>query len=384
MLQMRKRNSYLIFILVLLAGCKEPFEPNLSIVPQGYLVVEGFINAQGSTQIKLSRTTQLDQKKTFKAELNASLKIEGEDNTSFPLAGLPNGVYSGAGFINPQRKYRLRIKTKDSKEYLSDFVTVKITPPIDSVSWKEEEKGVQVYVDTHDPQNKTIYYRYEYDETWEIRSAYLANYKLDRITPNGQIVIVPNDPTNPQIFYCWKYDTSSTIILGSSAKLEKDIIHLNPVAFIPIESEKLGVRYSIQVRQYALDKEEYQFMEQMKKNTEALGTIFDPQPSQLKGNVHSLSDPNEVVIGYINATTVQQSRIFISSTQLHARGFSIYAECLQDTVKNRNDSLALHIPPRWPHTAIFDGPSIVAYLVSDARCVDCRLRGGSNVKPSFW
>jgi hypothetical protein len=125
-------------------------------------------------------------------------------------------------------------------------------------------------------------------------------------------------------------------------------------------------------------------MEQMKKNTEALGTIFDPQPSQLKGNVHSVSDPNEVVIGYINATTVQQSRIFISSTQLHARGFSIYAQCLQDTVKNRSDSLALHIPPRWPHNAIFDGPVIVAYLVSDASCVDCRLRGGSNVKPSFW
>src|SRR6187200_2294912 len=138
----------LIFLTVIfLFGCKEPFEPDLPSVPQGYLVVEGFINAKGATEIKLSRTTPLDVKKTFKAELNASLKVEGDDNTSFSLTGLPNGRYLGTGFINPQRKYRLRIKTKDAKEYLSDFVSVKITPPIDSVSWEEDERGVQVYVD---------------------------------------------------------------------------------------------------------------------------------------------------------------------------------------------------------------------------------------------
>jgi hypothetical protein len=366
-------------------GCKEPFEPNLPSVPQGYLVVEGFINAKGATEIKLSRTTPLDVKKTFKAELNASLKVEGDDNTSFSLTALPNGRYSGTGFINPQRKYRLRIKTKDSKEYLSDFVSVKITPPIDSISWQEEEKGVQVYVDTHDTQNNTTYYKYDFDETWEIRSAYAANYKVESVTASGQIIIVQNNPSNPQIFYCWKYDTSTSIILASSAKLDKDIIHLQPIVFLPAKDERLGIRYSIQLRQYALDKEGYQFMEQMKKNTEALGTIFDPQPSLLKGNIHSSSDPNEIVIGYIPATTVEQTRIFISASQLVNRGFSIYSECPAIRVPNKNDSLrAALVPPAWPHNAIFEGPSIIAYDVSESRCVDCRLRGGINVRPSFW
>jgi len=384
------KNNLIIKLLVFLAliflfSCKEPFEPDLPSVPQGYLVVEGFINAKGATEIKLSRTTPLDVKKTFKAELNANLKVEGDDNTSFSLTGLPNGKYSGTGFINPQRKYRLRIKTKDSKQYLSDFISVKITPPVDSISWQEEEKGVQVYVDTHDPQNNTIYYKYDYDETWEIHSAYSANYKVESVSPTGLIIIVPNNPSNPQMFYCWKYDTSTSIILGSSAKLENDVIHLKPLVFIPAKDERLGIRYSIQLRQYALDKEGYQFMEQMKKNTEALGTIFDPQPSLLKGNIHSASDPNEIVIGYITATTVEQSRIFITQLQLMNRGFNIYSECPAMRVPNNNDSLIwAGVPPAWPHNAIMQGPVIIAYEVSDARCVDCRLRGGINVKPAFW
>jgi hypothetical protein len=376
--------GYLV-VAILLIQCKERFEPDLPVVPQGYLVVEGFINAQGVTQIRLSRTAPLNQKKTFKAELNASIKVEGDDNSAFSLSALPNGIYtSAASSLDPLRKYRLHIKTKDNKEYLSDFTAVKITPPIDSVSWEEEDKGVQIYASTHDPQNKSIYYRYDYDETWEIQSAYAANYKVDTILP-GQIIIRPTTLADPQIFYCWKYDTSTNIILGSSAKLETDIIHLQPIIFIPTKDEKIGIRYSIQLRQYALDKEGYQFMEQMKKNTEALGTIFDPQPSALRGNIHSLSDPTETVIGYITTTTMRQQRIFISRRQLVNTGFNIARDCNEQTVRNLYDSLSAVIPPGWPHTAIFGrGPFIEAYKVSNPICVDCRLRGGINVKPSFW
>ena len=380
------RYTTFALLVIFLTGCKESFEPNLPSVPQGYLVVEGFINAQGPTQIRLSRSTPIEQKKTFKAELNASIKIEGDDNSSFTLSNLPNGLYTSNTLpINSSRKYRLRIKTKNAKEYLSDFVEVKITPAIDSVSWKEEEKGVQIYANTHDPLNKTIYYRYDYDETWEINSAYQAFYKAV-IVPGGNFVIRPITSSDPQIYWCWKYDTSKSILLASSAKLEKDIIHLKPLLFIPTEDERIGVRYSIQVRQYALDKDGYEFLEQMKKNTESLGTIFDPQPSVIKGNIHSLSDPDEMVIGYINATTAQDKRIFISGAQLVKRGFNIYNFCSSFEIINNPDSLKAVIPPHWPYEPVVSvfRPPLPVYNLSTSNCVDCRERGGINVKPSFW
>src|SRR5215216_5468803 len=213
---MIRKLSYFIslFVAIILIQCKEPFDPELPITPQGYLVVDGYINAQGVTQIKLSRTTPLDQKKTLKPELNATLQIQGEDNSSFSFITSVNGTYSSSSnMLNPATRYRIRIRTKDNKEYLSEYASVKITPAMDSISWTKENDGVQVYVTTHDDQNKSIYYRWEYDETWEIHSAFNANYKYE----NKKIVL--RGSNEPNIYYCWKYDTLRNIILQSSERL---------------------------------------------------------------------------------------------------------------------------------------------------------------------
>jgi hypothetical protein len=362
-------------------------------VPQGYLVVEGFINAQGPTEIKLSRTVPIDEKKTLKPESNATVKVEGDDNTSYTLLTAANGIYtSGVLPINPLKKYRLYIKTKNGNEYRSDFCSVKITPPIDSISWKEEEDKVTIYANTHDPNNSTVYYRWDYDETWEIRSPHVASVKVD----NGTIRNLTLADTNVSV--CWKYDTSSTIIKGSSAKLENDIIYLNPIVSYSREDEKLGVRYSIVVRQYAIDKEGYSFFEQMRKSTESLGSIFDPQPTLLKSNIHSLSNPDELVIGYIYFTTVQQQRIFISRAQLTATNIGL-VECVYFTAAQTSkpgfvcciiDSLSIEktfqaYPQHLPFNPLYSRMGVlIGYETSANYCVDCRLRGGSVVKPSFW
>ena len=121
----------------------------------------------------------------------------------------------------------------------------------------------------------------------------------------------------------------------------------------------------------------------LKKNTESLGTIFDPQPSAIKGNVHSVSDPNEMVIGYINATTAQEQRIFISEAQLVNRGFNIYNFCSDFEIINNRDSLKPYIPGYWPYVLDVSRlrPPLYVYFFSTPECVDCRLRGGINVKP---
>ena len=76
---MQKTTTYCcILITICFFSCKETFEADLLVVPQGYLVVEGVINADGPTQIKLSRTTPLDDNRAFKAEGNARVQIEGD------------------------------------------------------------------------------------------------------------------------------------------------------------------------------------------------------------------------------------------------------------------------------------------------------------------
>lgn len=369
---------YIGYILILLlAGCKERFAPPAIATATDYLVVEGLINAgQGPTNITLSRTAKLVDSVYFKPEQNAVVTVEGSDNSVYHLQGNGGGLYVAEQlFLNPNVTYRLHIKTIEGKEYASDYVAVKQTPEIDSISWKQDANGVQIYANTHDPQNNTIYYKWDYWETWEIHSSYPAGY---RYVGNGTVLYAPNQ--NNEV--CWKYDESKNIILGSSARLQSDIIHEGSLLSIPANHEKLGIRYSILVKQYALDKKAYAFYQVMKKNTESLGSIFDPQPSEVSGNIHCLTHPDEPVIGYIQASSISEKRIFIDNHQLKSWVYPLY--CDTYLVPNIKDSIDFYFPGMYlPYAAEFGFSGIEAYYSATPECVDCTLRG-SNIKPSYW
>ena len=380
----RTKTIYFFILIVLIAGCKEKFDPPINPQQTNYLVAEGFINAgQGFTNIQLSRTTQLKDTGQTKPEVNATVTVMGEDNSVYPLKEIGKGLYSAGQLILDRiKKYRLHIITVDGKNYLSDLVAVKLTPPIDSVNWRIENNGVQIYVNTHDSQNNTKYYKWDYEETWEIHSFDEARYKYVSTPSPGVSKRDPNEIKN--MYFCWQTKNSSNILLGSSVALSSDVISLQPLTLITQGSEKLNVRYSILVRQHALDKQGYEFYQLMKKNTESIGSIFDAQPSDITGNIHSISDPNEKVIGYIGASSAQEKRIFISRNDIGNWNYSLQCEIKE--VPNNPDSIKLFFgsfglipyeskPP--------GGVIIISYYSSTSKCLDCRERG-SSVKPPFW
>jgi hypothetical protein len=305
--------------------------------------------------------------------------VEGKDNTTRQLTMTGDGIYTSPDLnLVTSNEYRLRVTTTNGKEYLSEYVVAKKNPPIDSVGFMRSDKGVQVYVNTHDDASNTRYYRWEYDETWEIRTYYNGGYKY----VNG---VVEPRPLSENLTTCWKYDDFSRIIIGSTVKQQSDVVFRAPLVFIPNGDEKLDVRYSILVRQYALDKQGFEFYEMMKKNTEGLGTIFDPQPSEVKGNIHCTSDPGELVIGYVSATNMHEKRFFIDRTDLPDWNF--YQYCPEIPVKNDPDSIAEAY--RGGAGAIYDAirnatGQVTYYLFSDLPCVECPARGGSLLRPSYW
>lgn len=370
----------LIFLLIVVAGCKEKYIPKVKNTTTNYLVVDGTINSgSGPTVIRISRTTKMVDSVRFNPENGATVSVQSNDNTNIPLIARGNGIYSADQLsINNSKQYRVHIKTRDGKEYASEYVEVKTTPAVDSISWLRQSDGVQLYANTHDAQSKTKYYRWDYEETWEQRSKFVANFDY----VNGRVV--PFDPFLLNIFYCWKSQSSTTILTGTSVALANDIIHLAPLTKIPNADERLAVRYSILVRQYALTKAGYDFYTLMKKNTEQLGDIFGPLPTEVTGNVRSLSDADEPVIGFISASTIVEKRIFIDESQVPNWNYD--PNCQEKRVPNDPDSIAFYFEYLYkPYNAEYrQNGSIIAYLGTRPWCRDCRLRGGTNVKPSFW
>jgi hypothetical protein len=384
-----KQRLYCLLVL-LVTGCKENYDSPVQSPVTGYLVVEGVVNSgPGTAAITLSRTTKLDNRGIV-YETGARVKLEGENNSVYSFVEQGSGKYSIDNLnLNGAIKYRLRITVKAGKEYLSDFAAVKNNPPIDSVNWKRENgDGLQLYINTHDPQNNTRYYQWAYNETWEIHSTYVSalKYKVVNQSPRNIYSVVYRDSStfsfDPNIVTCWQYYSSNALLLGTTAKLSKDIVYL-PIAFVPHGSIKLGVLYTINVKQYAWTKEGYEFLERMKKNTESTGSIFDAQPSELKGNIHCVTDTSEPVIGYFNICPVQEKRIFIKSSEVPSWGYQHYCETVE--IKNISDSiiqLGLGLMPTVVATQTPSG-NIATFYAALPECVDCTLRG-SNIKPAYW
>ncbi len=378
------------------SACKKPYMPPATSGQKSYLVVEGAINTgTDSTIIHLTHTVPLTTPSAASAvpETNAAVAVESNANATYPLKETGNGYYVSPGLnLSASGQYRLRITTSANKTYVSDFVPVKNSRPIDSVSFQAQHTGVQLAVSTHDPSDTSRYYRYEFSETWIIHADYFSGLIVQRV-PEDMIV---QRPVEDQIYTCWSSDQSSDIILGTTEKLTKDVLVNSPVTFIDSHSEKLGTRYSILVKQHALTKQAFQYYLQLSKNTEKLGSIFDPQPSTLTGNIHCITDPAEPVIGFITAGSTTQLRLYVNKSDLPAvedyRVHPPYDQCFLDSTyyldpkyhgANTVDSKIFH-GNAIPIAPIgFPGHPPIGYTASAGICVDCTLRG-SSTPPPFW
>lgn len=384
---MKHNCLHIIIALAFILSCKQVYNPPNNSPATGYLVVEGFISSGASpTSITLSRTVGLNEDNTIVYEKNAAVTIEGDNNDNFSLEEGVNGEYHSQPLtLTATAKYRLHIKTSDGKEYLSDYTAVKSGPPIDSISWKREDGGVRIYINTHDPNNNTKYYQWRFEETWEYYSAYQSTIRYstdDQNNITGVVYRYPNHGADTTIYRCWNTVNSSNINIGSSEKLTSDVIYL-PLIYIPGGSIKLSYLYSVNMRQVSLSEKAYRFMEKMKKNTEELGSIFDPQPSELQGNVHCLTNPSEIVVGFVEVSNEHQKRIFIKRSDVPDWGYS--PGCSTVEIDNNLDSIKKYGSGRIPTAAGKSSPfgGIITFYASDPRCVDCTL-SGTNVKPPFW
>jgi hypothetical protein len=247
------------------------------------------------------------------------------------------------------------------------------TPPIDSLHWKQDG-DVTIYADTRDRNNKTRYYRWEFRETWEYRSFYDSQIGYD----NGLLFYL--DSTQ-KTYRCWDSAVSTSVILGTSEKLGDDVILDQQITVIPRSSIKISAIYAIDVFQYGLNRDAFIFWDEIRKNGSETGGLFDPQPSQLPGNLVNTSDPTQPVIGYFSIASRQRARLFIWNNQVvnwPPEDISVFCTPIITTA----DSAIYYLfrPELRPAYFITGG----GLAIANVRCVDCRLQGGTNRKPANW
>jgi len=311
---------------------------------------------------------------------------------------------------------------------------MKVTPPIDSIYFHQNsDASVLFYVNTHDATNNTRYYRWDYKETWAIVPLFQAHYEYK----NSMIIPIIFGSAD-DISVCYKGDASNQIFISSSANLTQDIITGQQLGGVVSGSEKIAQIYVMQLRQYALTKDGFNYYQNIKTNTEQLGSIFDAQPSTTIGNIHCISSPTDLVIGFVSASTVSskqfnlkyqdlplqvvgpydslinQGNTLISPRYFPPPGFDKYI-CMSapDVIEQKPPGLSSYntMGP-WPlflnPSATFNkrasaalakadsllintftgndenGLEVVGYSYAPKNCVDCRLKGGTNIRPAYF
>jgi Domain of unknown function (DUF4249) len=380
-----RANPYqlVLLALLLLVSCKKPFAPPAIRASNDYLVVDGIINTAPNsvTSININRTRNLlDTTNIGIPELNAQVDIVSNTGGSYPLADTgKSGIYISQPLtLDNNAQYSIHIATSDGRNYTSDPVACKKTPAIDSLYWLQPD-DFTVYVDTHDPTNNTRYYRWQYIETWE-HDAQLA-------TPWG----VNNDfifatDTNTQKTICYSTQASTDIIVGTSENLADDVITQFPVHTIINPDERLNNKYSLLLKQYALTKEAFNYWQLIQKTSQQLGTFFDLQPAQLIGNIHSVNNPNEPVIGFMSASSVEEKRIFLYQTNLtNWRHNPEIFSCDTLEVPVSSVDYRIFISEEYPGYSPYyfmstSGPLVLA----NSQCLDCTFFGGNTIRPPYW
>jgi hypothetical protein len=377
-----QNNLLLLFgLTTLLCQCTQKYVSPYTSPPTGYLVVEGYISGNSLTQYTLSRTIPLPGDSAIPLVTGATVQVEGNDNSVYPLVEQGSGVYADSFTLNPISQYRLRIKAPNGESYLSDFVPYKPTPAIDSVTWIPDTSGANFYVYTHDPANATKYYQWTYAQTWEYIS---AEPSLFVYLPASNTV-VPRTPAQ-QVYRCWQNKVAPNVLIASTAALAQDVVYQFPLLQVPENSQQFAILYSLLVNQYALTDSGYQFYSILQKNTESLGSIFDAQPSQLIGNIHCMNNPGETVIGYISAGTVSRQRLFIRRDQLPH--WDYFYTCPQtDTFVANDPASFIFWFARFNYMPIINSGSgnyLSGYYSNSKYCIDCTQQGGTNLIPTFW
>lgn len=361
---------------------------------QSAMVIEGTITTEVKTQeILLSRTSPLEEQEIL-PEIKATVIVTDDLENEFFFKETSAGKYKSINPFGavPGRTYSLKVTTNEGRDYESHSSGVPVAGEIGDLYAERTvyngKDGVAILVNIEGSVNSPGYYRYNYQETYKIVSPY--KYAYDLIYQNGQFVEV-RKTKEEQI--CYNTVESDNIILKSSITESGSSVNRFLVRFISSEDPILTERYSILVQQLSVSQEAFSFYETL-KDFSGSGSIFSQnQPGFINGNVFSLSDPEEKVIGFFTVAAADEKRIFFNFEDLFEVGETKgkFIDCFVSRPDVSNEALAETLGEELNSgrvkylgtTIVPGGPNSGPYMVVQAGCVDCTVLG-TNIKPEFW
>ncbi len=218
----------------------------------------------------------------------ASVQVCDDEDNCIPFFEVARGQYSTAMNATPGevgKTYHVEITLADGTNIASQPETMKAPVPIERVYWEYDpatvvETGFTVYVDTEDLKGEKNYYKWETD-----------NYY----------------PYSERFCFTRFYERNVQFI-SSDKNVDGNLISRMPVKVVAYSSTSMFVS---QVYQLTISARAYEFLDNIKKQANTSGSIFDPPPGFLRGNLFNVNDSGNEVLGYFIVAAASRKDVVI-------------------------------------------------------------------------
>ncbi len=324
---MRNNKSFHIVLgcmiaLLVIGSCIETFEFETQDF-EGVLVVDARLTDEVKQhQILLSRARPFEQD-TITPIRNAQVSIVENSGTTYFFEEDTPGHYISTSLFSgtPGNVYQLKIITSEGASFSSTKETMPEKVPIGDLEIKREtndfgEDGVAIVLGNESLGNAPRYFRYDYEENYEIRAPKWDPFKMviiDSIPCDGdayEVDIAPKNSNKGRI--CYGKRRSTRIILTATDNLQNNDITGFEVQFVARENFILSHRYSILVHQYTQSVDAHSYYQGLEAFSVSESVFSETQPGFLTGNISSETDSEQNVIGYFETAPVSSQRIFFS------------------------------------------------------------------------
>jgi hypothetical protein len=381
----------MVMAMALLSSCVERYRPDDLYLKEGLLVINAHITDEPGIQtIEISRSSH-PESPSFNPELDCFVLLLREDGESreFHSSEQP-GFYIAdldTDFLRSGMPCQVQVITRDGNEYHSDFDEIRPVPAIDSIYYKveymsyinyigEEDPipGIRFYIDFTYHAEAYEYIRWELTETYEFHNPFMdAFIYYDRSTVRP----LPEED-NPRV--CYITNTLPAIHSLSTKNLNFGSFSKS-FDFVPNDQmeQKLLFKYSLLVRQYSVSPDGFHYWNEMGKNLQGQGSMFDRQPPLLKSNICNIADESEKVLGFFTMSGVQETRGIAEEIPGPFKPDPHYCK---PSPKGPGTSQPTSFPAFFARST---NHGETVYEQVNHHCVDCReYRGSTDLKPDFW
>jgi hypothetical protein len=303
-------------------------------------------------------------------------------------------------------QYKLVFSTPSGENYESGYQRLLKTAPVDKIYCikeyhyspefnQENIEVLQFYVDLDAPGDASKYYKWQIEETWEIH----ATSKINGYYDGKTIKLFDLDSSSDTLYYCWDTENADGIYTSSTVNLSNNIIKKIPLHYKLSSSKALIFKYCATVKQFALNKDAYDYWHQKEIELNESGQIYTTQPYQAKSNIINTTNSDEKVLGFFWVSSCTLKHLFVENPFGNTSGPDNQCASITGCTSVMNPDILGYLysfisynmsirkfpqPPPIFFSVEYGPFGSICFNFSRDECLDCRVRGGITQKPDFW